>query len=151
MADYFTKLSFELDCTDLEADRLVAAFGLTGDEATLPAALAPSFLATDPGDLLSGVAALYDGADAFDVGARIDRRSGGVWIHGDGDPQVIAIAEFIRRLAPSALPTGFTWANDCSRSRPGGFGGGYVLITRDAYDVFDVAALLEDALEAARG
>lgn len=151
MADYFTKLSFELDCTELEADRLVAAFGLTGDEAALPAALAPSFPATDRGDLLSGVAALYDGADAFDVGARIDRRPGGVWIHGDGDPQVLAIAEFIRRLAPTALPTGFTWANDCSRSRPGGFGGGYVLITRDAYDVFDVAALLEDALEAARG
>lgn len=151
MADYYTKLSFELDCTGAEAERLIAAFGVTGDEAAMPADLAPHFPATDPGDPLSGVAVFYDGAQPFDVGARIDRRPGGVWIHGDGDPQIIAIAEFIRRLAPSALPTGFTWANDCSRSRPGGFGGGYVLITGDAYDVFDVMALLEEALEAARG
>ncbi len=151
MADYYTKLSFELDCTEAEADRLVTAFGLTGGEAALPAELAPYFPETNPGDPLSGVAALYDDAEAFDVGARIDRRQGGVWIHGDGDPQVIAIAEFIRRLAPSALPTGFTWANDCSRSRTGAFGGGYVLITRADYDVSDVVALLDEALEAVRG
>jgi hypothetical protein len=151
MADHYTKLSFELDCTEAEADRLIAAFAVTGDEAALPADLTPYFPANDPGDPLSGVAALYDDADAFDIGARIDRRPGGVWIHGDGDPQVLAIAEFIRRLAPSSLPMGFTWANDCSRSRPGGFGGGYVLITRDDYDVADVAALLDEALEASRG
>lgn len=151
MADYYTKLSFELDCTEAEADRLIAAFAVTGGEAAMPADLAPYFPATDPGDPLSGIAALYDDAERFDIGARIERRAGGVWIHGDGDPQVIAIAEFIRRLAPSALPTGFTWANDCSRSRPGGFGGGYALITRDDYDVADVMALLEDALEAVRG
>jgi hypothetical protein len=151
MADYYTKLSFELDCAETEADQLIAAFGVTGDEAALPADLASHFPATDPSDPLSGIAAFYDGSETFDVGARIDRRPGGVWIHGDGDPQVIAIAVFIRRLAPSALPTGFTWANDCSRSRPGGFGGGYALITHDAYEVFDVMALLGDALGAARG
>ena len=151
MADHYTKLSFELDCTAAEAERLIAAFGLTGGEAALPADPAPYFPSTDPDDPLSGVAALYDDADAFDVGVRIDRRPGGVWIHGDGDPQVIAIAEFIRRLAPSALPTGFTWANDCSRSRPGAFGGGYVLITHADYDVADLMALLDEALEAARG
>ena len=151
MADHYTKLSFELDCTEPEADRLIAAFGLTGDEAALPADLAPYFPVSDPDDPLSGVAALYDDAAAFDVGARIDRRPGGVWIHGDGDPQVIAIAEFIRRLAPSTLPTGFTWANDCSRSQPGAFGGGYALITHADYDVADITALLDEALEAARG
>lgn len=151
MADHYTKLSFELDCTEPEADLLIAALALTGDEAALPADLAPYFSASSTDDPLSGVAALYDDADAFDVGARIDRRPGGVWIHGAGDPQVIAIAEFIRRLAPSTLPTGFTWANDCSRSLPGAFGGGYALITHADYDVADITALLDEALEAARG
>ena len=151
MADFYTKLCFDVACTPQEAERLVAAFAVTGETPALPDVLLDAFPPTDPADPLSGVAALYDGADAFDVGAWILPIEAGVRIWGQGDPQLIAISEFIRTLAPSALPLGFTWANDCSRCRPGAFGGGYALITPQVSDFHDVAGLLEEAMEAGRG
>ncbi|MFC5342912.1 hypothetical protein ACETK8_20060 (plasmid) [Brevundimonas staleyi] len=151
MPDFYTKLCFDLACAPEEADRLVAAFGVTGATTELPPALAGWFASPDPTDPLSGIAVFYDGADAFDVGAWILPIEGGVRIWAQGDPQLVAIAEFIRTLAPSVLPVGFTWCNDCSRARPGAFGGGFALISAEGCDFNDVSGLLEDAMEAARG
>lgn len=150
MTDFVTHLRFDLVCTDEEAERLIAAFAVTGEAASPPAVVAAAFPSMDPDDPVAGVAALYDGSDLFQVGARIDRVPGGVAISGEGDPQVIAIAEFIRALAPSVLPTGFTWADTGFAREGASHGGGYVVITRDGCEFHSVAALLEEALEAGR-
>lgn len=57
--------------------------------------------------------------------------------HSDGyliagtqaDPH--AIASLIQKCAPSVLPFGFEWSQDCDRLRPGEFGGGYYIVTAD--------------------
>ena len=148
MADFLTQLCFTLVCTDEEAERLIAAFAVTGEEAAPPPAVAAAFPSTDPDDPFAGVAALYDG-DVFNIGATIQRLHDGVFISAEGDPEVIAIAEFIRALAPSALPTGFTWADTSYYAQLGGHGGGYAVITHAGCEFHSAAALLEEALEAA--
>lgn len=42
-----------------------------------------------------------------------------------------AIASVIQKCAPSVLPFGFEWSQDCDRLRPGEFGGGYYVVTSD--------------------
>lgn len=42
-----------------------------------------------------------------------------------------AIASLIQKCAPSVLPFGFEWSQDCDRLRPSEFGGGYYIITDD--------------------
>ncbi len=151
MTDFVTHLGFHLLCTDEEAERLVDAFTMTGETAAPPAAIAAAFPSMNPDDPFAGVAAFYDGADVFQIGARIERLADGVAISAEGEPQVIAIAEFIRALAPSVLPTGFTWADTGFDWDGHSHGGGYAVITGGGCEFHSAAALLEEALEAARG
>lgn len=151
MADHVTHLSFELTCTSAEAERLIAAFAVTGAEADLPACLVPYFPPSSSDDPFSGLAALYDDADLFDIGAEIERVDGGVRIAADQAPELVVIAELIRILAPSSLPTGFTWSDRSVSRDDKSFGGGYAVITADDCDFTHVSALLTQALEACRG
>ena len=72
MADVYTRRSCTLRCTPEEAERFVAAFGVTADDETLPACLQDIFAPTSesPDDPLYGIAAIYDDGDLTEVGRR---------------------------------------------------------------------------------
>jgi len=50
------------------------------------------------------------------------------FIHGH-EADVSALASLIQKVCRSALPFGFEWALVTDRDRPGGFGGGYFVVT----------------------
>ncbi len=139
MPDYLTMIGFDLVCAPHEAERLIAAFALTGSEPHLPTCLTDAFPSNDPDDPFAAFAALFEGPDAFCLDADIHRIEVGVRIVGVQSPALAVIAELIRRLAPSSLPTGFTWANTCVWPGMESFGGGYALITADGCELVEAA------------
>jgi hypothetical protein len=62
---------------------------------------------------------------------------------------VDVVAELIFRICKSALPTGFEYAIDCDRLRPGELGGGYVVITEAGIEHGGTSAMLDAALRRA--
>ena len=147
MADYYTKLSFQLRCQPDEAKRLAAAFNVSSINGELPAELHEAFppTAEAPDDPLSGFAALFDDPDLMNVGAMIDLVEEGVVIYSEESPDLDAIAELIRRLAPSALPAVFIWIGDCSKPRTDAYAAGYVLIRPEGVQYVDLETLAEAA------
>lgn len=144
-----TYLNFQLACTAAEAERLIAAFRLTGEEAALPGVLEPVFASGDPDDPFANLVPVFQGTD-FAIGAEIARNPAGVRISAAGEPLTVAICELIRRLAPSSLPAGFTWCDTYSSPEGDGVGGGYALIRTDGYSFVHLVDLLDQAMEAAR-
>jgi hypothetical protein len=50
------------------------------------------------------------------------------YVHGH-EVDVSALASLIQKVCKSALPFGFEWALVTDQDRPGGFGGGYYVVT----------------------
>lgn len=59
-----------------------------------------------------------------------------------------AIAGLIQKCAPSVLPFGFEWSQDCDRLRPGEFGGGYYIVTADDIVGGSTSWLMQGQVEA---
>lgn len=59
-----------------------------------------------------------------------------------------AIAGLIQKCAPSVLPFGFEWSQDCDRLRPGEFGGGYYIVTADDIIGGSTSWLMQGQVEA---
>ncbi|MGK2912455.1 hypothetical protein [Sphingobium sp. UBA5915] len=68
----------------------------------------------------------------LDADLTIDDDHGGegllAYIHGH-EVDVSALASLIQKVCKSALPFGFEWALVTDQDRPGGFGGGYYVVT----------------------
>ncbi|QPI75517.1 hypothetical protein [Sphingobium sp. Cam5-1] len=163
MANHFVKASFMLAVTRAEAeifrliDDAIDAVGnpsLDASRSDRFAALGPAFAACfppSPDDPFNGFLELFSDPDYPRLGftVQIDPPGGtgeaSVWMHGD-QVDIEAAAALIQCVAKSALPYGFEYALDCDRMRPGEFGGGYVVITRDDIEFGGSAQGLERAL-----
>ncbi|OHT21604.1 hypothetical protein [Edaphosphingomonas haloaromaticamans] len=68
----------------------------------------------------------------FDADLTVTAEPGGkgqvAYIHGH-EVDVSALASLIQKVCKSALPFGFEWALVTDQDRPGGFGGGYFVVT----------------------
>ena len=62
------------------------------------------------------------------IGDSPDGKGQVAFIHGH-EADISALASLIQQVCKSALPFGFEWALVTDRDRPGGFGGGYFVIT----------------------
>ncbi|MDR7256237.1 hypothetical protein J2X47_000398 [Sphingomonas sp. BE270] len=91
-------------------------------------------LQTDQDDPFAEFLRLWSDPDlaCFDADLRINDNPEGegmvAFIHGH-EADASALASLIQKVCKSALPFGFEWALVTDRVRPGGFGGGYFVIT----------------------
>ena len=163
MANTFIKASFVIALTLIEADllhkccetaRKLADREIPDDErAAHFASLGPDFTAAFPPsneDPFSGFLAIFDDPEFphLDCTVVLDDPDGerqNATIFGD-QINVELIAQLIFRLCKSALPFGFEYTLDCDGLRPGQFGGGLVIITKDGIEHGGTSTMLDRAL-----
>jgi hypothetical protein len=166
MANTYIKASFVIAVTVCEADLLHKACEAaeqiadnTIDESNRAerfAEFGSEFGKTFPptnDDPFSGFLAIFDDPayPAVECQIEITEREPGrheAAIFGD---QINAnvLAQLIFHVCKSALPTGFEYAIDCDRLRPGELGGGYVVITETGIEHSGTSAMLDAALRRA--
>lgn len=166
MAEYFTHLAFAVQCSQEDADRVLATHAFLEE---LAAGRAPSAdqplhdnvascfpsVATS-GHMPSGEAALsrlracFSDPDDPDLGVRIvyQAREERLWIEDrEGLPDIKALAEMLRRLIPARLPIGFQFAYGCTEHRADAFGGGACVIVADRVLIRETSQVEIELLE----
>lgn len=114
MADYFTELSFIVDCGSVEAADLLIQY-LTLDEDSDPQLISDAWVDKD--------------SPSCEVTAVHDNRPEVVWIHStnpDLGNLVSALNAWCKRTQ-YALVISFEWSGTCSKPRLDAFGGGAVV------------------------
>ena len=117
----------------------------------LPPCIADLFPPIERDDPLSGFAVEFGDPDRIRLGCTVTAVNDGVVIVGDEHCDIRALAELIRRLVPSALPAGFVWMRQSSRTNVGASAGGLVTIDADGSTFRNLDVLLAESLAAARG
>ena len=144
MADYYTNASFQFDCTMAEAECLNAALALDAEENfAIPPILIPFFA-----DRKDAARKIFQDKyeDWFSFGLEDFNYDDGKFWMSATNLNIEAIALLIQTLAPSALPVGFEWSNDCSKHRLDGFGGGWCAIFPDRIEIENTGEALAAAL-----
>jgi hypothetical protein len=163
MANTYIKASFVIAVTPGEADLLNKACEAaaqiadnTIDEsnqaerfADFGSEFAEAFPPTDD-DPFSGFLAIFDDPNypQIDCQIEIEEMDGGqceALLYGE-QINIDAVAQLIFRVCKSALPTGFEYAIDCERLRPGELGGGFVAITENGIEHHGTSAMLGRAM-----
>lgn len=132
MADYFTHLSFVVECTKEEADLLDEAADQFNER--VEAAYAADEAPPEPTSPIAKVI-LNHAADSGGLGTNFtyQENEGHVWIcDDDGTPDVGGLALLLQAWVSAincAAPIHFTWAATCSKPRLDAFGGGACVIT----------------------
>lgn len=133
MADYFTHLAFAIPATRADAERFImvieaASAHEQGAQITLPPEIDDAF-ATPTANGSSTIVAMFGDDTNFGINSQYDARAQTLTIYDhSGSPALWLLADCLQRLFPAKLPLGFTYANSCSKHRPGEFGGGYFAI-----------------------
>lgn len=87
----------------------------------------------EKGDPFASFRELFSDGDfpTFDCECFGENGEIGCYLIAGTQADTYAIASLIQKCAPSILPFGFEWSQDCDRLRPGEFGGGYYVVTSD--------------------
>jgi len=146
MANHYLKLAFILNPTPEEISLLDECYALSLELDELDESehspryeqMSEAFKSTFPSTLDQSTNAFHAFLDlfgdrdfpTFDCDHFGVTDGNGYLISGtQADPH--AIASLIQKCAPSVLPFGFEWSQDCDRLRPGDLGGGYYIVTND--------------------
>ncbi|MCP5400479.1 MAG: hypothetical protein H6921_14755 [Sphingomonas sp.] len=126
------------DRYDSMSNAFKAAFPLMPSETAFPdyagrGELPPAHATEQEGDPFASFRDLFSDGDfpSFDCEYFGDHGEVGSYLIAGTQADPYAIARLIQKCAPSVLPFGFEWSQDCNRLRPDEFGGGYYVVTPD--------------------
>lgn len=139
MANYYTNVSFVVECTDAEAAMLRQLTMTDWSEVeTLDGPLADKFASKE--QLMKLVT---NDANDEPFLHEIEDDPKGVWIYG-GEGMIDHLVGALQAIVdiPADKPIAFQWGDDCSKPRLDAYGGGCAVVTNDDIEMEHTSARL---------